>query len=66
VRDTTLGPPSPWFAVACVGALLVVVAGGIVFALLRVRTRTILTTVVAHWLFNALLLVGLWATDPIP
>ena len=60
VRDTTLRPPSPWFAFACAGAFLVVVAGGIVFAMLRIRTRTITTTLTAHWLFNAVLLVGLW------
>jgi membrane protease YdiL (CAAX protease family) len=60
VRDTTLGPPSPWFPVACIGAWLVVVAGGVAFVLLRVRTRTITTTMAAHWLFNAVLLIGLW------
>lgn len=62
VSDTTLAPPSPWFAFACLAALAVVFAGGALFTLLRLRTRTIATTVMAHWLFNAVLLVGLWAT----
>ena len=60
ISDTTLAPPSPWFAFACLAALIVVFVGGAAFALLRLRTRTITTTIAAHWLFNAFLLLGLW------
>jgi len=60
VGDTTLAPPSPWFWPAALIALVVVFVGGVAFALVRVRTRTLATTVMAHWVFNAVLLVGLW------
>ena len=60
--DTTLGPPSPWFPVAAVGALVAVFAGGVVFAWLRLRTRSLATTVVMHWAFNVVVLLGLWST----
>jgi membrane protease YdiL (CAAX protease family) len=66
VRQTTLGPPSPWFWPAAAIALAVVFAGGVIFALVRLRTRTIATTVLAHWMFNAVILVGLWSTKPTP
>jgi membrane protease YdiL (CAAX protease family) len=66
VGDTTIGPPSPWFLPAVLAALLVVLGGGAVFALLRLRTGTIASTVAAHWVFNALVLLGLWYTKPLP
>jgi len=66
VGDTTVGPPSPWFLPAVLAALLVVLGGGAVFALLRLRTGTIATTIAAHWVFNALVLLGLWYTKPLP
>lgn len=62
---TTVGWPSPWFVPSLVGALLAVLAGGVVFAWLRSYTRSLATTVAAHWLFNAVLLWGLWGTRPI-
>lgn len=62
VGDTTVGPPSIWFVPAIAGALLVVFGGGIVFALLRLRTGTLASTVAAHWIFNATVLVGLSST----
>ncbi len=62
VGDTTLGPPSVWFVPAVVGALVAVFVGGVVFAWLRVRTGSLVTTIAAHWMFNAVLLFGLWAT----
>ncbi len=62
VGDTTLGAPSLWFLPAVAGALLVVLVGGALFAVLRVRTRSLATTVAAHWSFNAVVLVGLWST----
>jgi membrane protease YdiL (CAAX protease family) len=60
VGDTTLAPPSPWFWPAALVALVIVFAGGAVFAVVRLHTRTLATTVMAHWVFNAVLLVGLW------
>jgi membrane protease YdiL (CAAX protease family) len=62
IGDTTLGRPSPWFVPAIAGALLVVFAGGVTFAWLRVRTGSLATTILAHWSFNAVVLVGLWST----
>src|SRR5207253_1423577 len=45
---------------AALGALVVVFAGGLVMAALRVATGTLATSVAAHWVFNAVILVGLW------
>jgi len=59
VDDTTLGSPSPWFALAIVVALAVVLFGGSALAWLRLRTRSLATTIALHWVFNAGLLVGL-------
>lgn len=59
IADTTLSPPSPLFGVALAGALAVVLAGGLAFGVLRARTRTLASTVAAHWAFNAVVLIGL-------
>jgi membrane protease YdiL (CAAX protease family) len=64
VGDTTLARPSLWFLPAVAAALLAVLAGGVVFAWLRLRTASLATTIAAHWLFNAVLLAGLWSTRP--
>jgi membrane protease YdiL (CAAX protease family) len=45
---------------AAVGALVFVAIGGAVLALLRLRSGGIAAPVVAHWAFDATLLVGLW------
>lgn len=66
VGATTVAAPSPWFLPAIIGALAVVFVGGVVLAWLRLRTGTLATTIAAHWVFNATLLVGLWATLPVP
>lgn len=66
IGDTTIGPPSPWFVPAVLAGLLVVFGGGVVFALMRLRTATLASTTAAHWAFNALVLLGLWYTRPIP
>lgn len=47
-----------WLAGAA--ALLFVAVGGAALALLRVRSRGIAAPIVAHWAFDAALLVGLW------
>ena len=62
VGETTIGAPSPWSLPAVAGALVVVFAGGAVLAWLRVATGNLLTTVAAHWAFNAVVLAGLWST----
>ena len=59
VDDTTLGSPSPWFGLAVVLALAVVLLGGSALAWIRLRTRSLATTIALHWAFNAGLLVGL-------
>jgi len=51
----------PFFALGIAGAFAVVFAGGVAFALLRLRTRSLLTTIGAHWAFNAVVLAGLRA-----
>lgn len=59
VDDTTLGSPSPHFAFATLVALFVVLLGGSALAWLRLRTRSLATTIALHWTFNAGLLLGL-------
>jgi membrane protease YdiL (CAAX protease family) len=65
VGDTSIAR-SALFIPAIVGALVVVFAGGLVLAWLRLWTGTLATTIAAHWTFNAALLIGLWATLPAP
>ena len=49
----------PFFVLGVVGAFAVVFAGGVAFALLRLRTGTLATTIGLHWAFNAVILAGL-------
>jgi len=58
IGDTSLAS-SPWSIPAMAGALVVVFGGGLLFAALRLRTGTLISTIVAHWMFNAVVLVGL-------
>jgi CAAX protease family protein len=52
---------SPWLIVPAMGlALAGLVAGGVIFALLRIRTRNLAAAVMAHWLFDAGLITGLF------
>lgn len=51
---------------AMAGALVVVFAGGVVMAGMRVATGTLATSVAAHWAFNAVILVGLWTDRATP
>ena len=59
IGSTTFGPPSPWAIPAMLGALVAVFIGGLLLAGLRLRTGTTASTLVAHWGFNALLLLAL-------
>jgi len=52
---------SPWQIVPAMGlAFAGLFAGGVIFALLRLRTRNLAGAVVAHWLFDAGLITGLF------
>ncbi|MEK7861294.1 MAG: CPBP family intramembrane glutamic endopeptidase [Chloroflexota bacterium] len=64
IADTTLAATSPWVPIATVNALAVLAAGGAIFAWLRLATGSLAATVAAHWTFNVVVLVGLWATRP--
>jgi len=53
--------PSPWQIVPAMGlAFAGVFAGGVIFALLRLRTRNLAAAFVCHWLFDAGLITGLF------
>ncbi len=52
---------NPWQIVPAMGlAFAGLFAGGVIFALLRLRTRNLAGAVVAHWLFDAGLITGLF------
>jgi membrane protease YdiL (CAAX protease family) len=57
VMDTTM--PVVLIVPAVVGALGVLFVGGAILSRLRVSTGTLLTSIAAHWAFNAVILVGL-------
>ena len=59
IDDTTLASPSPWFGLAIIIALAIVLVGGSALAWLRLRTQSLATTIAFHWTFNAGLLLGL-------
>jgi tRNA pseudouridine32 synthase/23S rRNA pseudouridine746 synthase len=53
--------PSPWQIVPAMAlAFAGLFAGGVIFALLRLRTRNLAAAVAAHWLFDAGLITGLF------
>jgi membrane protease YdiL (CAAX protease family) len=64
VMNTTL--PVVLIIPAIAGALAVVFLGGVIMAALRVVTGTLATTIAAHWVFNAVILVGLWTDRAVP
>ena len=51
---------------AMAGALVIVFVGGVIMAGLRVVTGTLATSVAAHWVFNAVILIGLWTDRALP
>jgi tRNA pseudouridine32 synthase/23S rRNA pseudouridine746 synthase len=52
---------NPWEIVPAMGlAFAGLFAGGVIFALLRLRTRNLAAAVIAHWLFDAGLITGLF------
>ena len=58
VMSTTM--PVVLIIPAIAGALVIVFVGGVIMAGLRVATGTLTTSLAAHWVFNAVILVGLW------
>jgi membrane protease YdiL (CAAX protease family) len=56
--ETNLRDEPLFLAVGVAGAWLAVFVGGVLFAALRIRTRHLAGSVLAHWAFNAVLLVG--------
>jgi membrane protease YdiL (CAAX protease family) len=57
VMNTTL--PVVLVIPAIAGALVVLFVGGVIMASLRLSTGSLLTSITAHWAFNAIVLVGL-------
>jgi len=52
---------NPWLIVPAMGlAFAGLFAGGLIFALLRLRTHNLAAAVWAHWLFDAGLITGLF------
>jgi membrane protease YdiL (CAAX protease family) len=51
---------------AAVAALVIVFIGGVIMAGLRLASSTLATSIAAHWVFNAVVLVGLWTDRPVP
>ena len=64
VMNTTV--PVVLIGPAVAGALVIVFVGGVIMAGLRVATGTLATSIAAHWVFNAVILVGLWTDRPVP
>jgi hypothetical protein len=64
VLQTTLGQaPGPWVIAFVVGTLGILFVGGAIMAVLRVFTGALSTAIAAHWAFNAVILIGLWAAQ---
>ena len=60
VADSTLGQTPGWWVLGIAGAMVVLFFGGAIMAILRTITGTLATSIAAHWVFNAVILVGLW------
>jgi uncharacterized protein len=59
VALTNLADEPLWLALGLLGSLGAVFVGGLVFAVLRLRTGNLAASITAHWAFNAVLLLGL-------
>jgi membrane protease YdiL (CAAX protease family) len=66
VADSTLGQTTGWWIFGIAAAMVVLFIGGAIMAGLRVVTRTLTTSIAAHWVFNAVILVGLWTDRAVP
>jgi membrane protease YdiL (CAAX protease family) len=58
VMNTTM--PVVLIVPAIAGAFVILFVGGVTMAGLRVATGSLLTSIAAHWVFNAVILTGLW------
>jgi membrane protease YdiL (CAAX protease family) len=66
VADSTLGQSPGWWIFGVAAAMVVLFVGGVIMAILRVVTGSLATTIAAHWVFNAVILVGLWPGRGVP
>jgi membrane protease YdiL (CAAX protease family) len=66
VAVTNLADEPLYAVLGLVGALAAVFVGGIVFAGLRLITGNLAGSIVAHWAFNAALLLGIYAPSARP
>lgn len=60
VQATTLGHTSVMLLFSYLGALASVFVGGVVFALVRLKTGSFVYSALAHWLTDAVMIVALW------
>ena len=58
VMNTTM--PVVLVIPAIAGTLVIVFVGGVIMAGLRLVTGSLATSIAAHWVFNAVILIGLW------
>jgi uncharacterized protein len=61
VGVTNLADEQLFLALGLAGSFVSVFVGGVIFAVLRLKTGHLSASILAHWSFNALLLVGLYA-----
>lgn len=66
VADSTLGQNTGWWIFGIAAAMAVLFVGGVIMAGLRMVTGTLTTSIAAHWVFNAVILVGLWTGRAVP
>jgi uncharacterized protein len=64
VMETTM--PVVLIIPAVAAALVIVFVGGVIMAGLRIATGTLSSSIAAHWVFNAVVLVGLWTDRSVP
>jgi CAAX protease family protein len=61
VGVTNLSSDPLFMAIGFVGSLASVFVGGLIFAMLRLSTGNLTGSIVAHWGFNSILLLGLYS-----
>lgn len=61
VGQTSLADSSTTWAIGIVGGFVAVAIGGWMFAQLRIRSGSLITSLVCHWAFNGSILIGLYA-----
>jgi membrane protease YdiL (CAAX protease family) len=61
VGRTSLADSSSSWAIGIVGGFVAVAIGGWLFAQLRIRSGSLITSMICHWAFNGSILIGLYA-----